>query len=241
MEKVKLYDTTLRDGMQAEGVSFSLQDKLAIATCLDDLGLDYIEGGYAASNPKEMQFFSEAAKLGLKNSYYDFSCSGWRFIVLDGMDISTHGWPEENENYRRAKAYLEANPDAASYNGAISEAQITWLRERLKCSGQAGEKVIVFCHHPVFEKASQKSLLLWNHRDIVALLEKYPCVAAYVSGHDHSGGYAFHGGIHYITLQGMVESPASGNAYGILDVYKDRIVLNGVGTVENAVFELEAQ
>ncbi|UCC96392.1 MAG: citramalate synthase, partial [Phycisphaerales bacterium] len=68
MERIKTYDTTLRDGMQAEGVSFSLEDKLAIARCLDELGLDYIEGGYAASNPKEMQFFEEAAKLGLKNS-----------------------------------------------------------------------------------------------------------------------------------------------------------------------------
>ena len=68
VEKIKLYDTTLRDGMQAEGVSFSLEDKLAIARCLDDLGLDYIEGGYAASNPKEMQFFHEAARLHLKKS-----------------------------------------------------------------------------------------------------------------------------------------------------------------------------
>ncbi len=68
MEKIKLYDTTLRDGMQAEGVSFSLEDKLAIARCLDELGLDYIEGGYAASNLKEILFFREAAKLGLKNS-----------------------------------------------------------------------------------------------------------------------------------------------------------------------------
>jgi len=68
MEKIKLYDTTLRDGMQAEGVSFSLEDKLSIATCLDELGLDYIEGGFAASNPKEMQFFKEAARLGLKTS-----------------------------------------------------------------------------------------------------------------------------------------------------------------------------
>jgi 2-isopropylmalate synthase len=68
MEEIKLYDTILRDGMQAEGVSFSLEDKLAIARCLDELGLDYIEGGYAASNPKEMEFFREAAKLGLKNS-----------------------------------------------------------------------------------------------------------------------------------------------------------------------------
>lgn len=68
MEKIKLYDTTLRDGMQAEGVSFSLEDKLSIAKCLDEFGLDYIEGGYSASNPKEMQFFAEVKKLSLKNS-----------------------------------------------------------------------------------------------------------------------------------------------------------------------------
>lgn len=54
--------------MQAEGVSFSLEDKLAIARCLDELGVDYIEGGYAASNPKEGQFFQEISQLSLKNS-----------------------------------------------------------------------------------------------------------------------------------------------------------------------------
>jgi 2-isopropylmalate synthase len=54
--------------MQAEGVSFSLEDKLAIAKCLDEFGVEYIEGGYAASNPKEMQFFTEIAGRGLKNS-----------------------------------------------------------------------------------------------------------------------------------------------------------------------------
>ena len=65
---IETYDTTLRDGMQAEGVSFSLEDKLAITRCLDDLGLKYIEGGYAASNPKERQFFQDALGLGLKNA-----------------------------------------------------------------------------------------------------------------------------------------------------------------------------
>ena len=67
-KRIKLFDTTLRDGMQAEGVSFSLEDKLSIARSLDKLGIDYIEGGYAASNEKEMHFFKEAAKLKLKKS-----------------------------------------------------------------------------------------------------------------------------------------------------------------------------
>jgi 2-isopropylmalate synthase len=67
METIKIYDTTLRDGMQTEGVSFSLEDKLAIARHLDELGVDYVEGGYPASGPKEAQFFAEVAKLGLRN------------------------------------------------------------------------------------------------------------------------------------------------------------------------------
>jgi 2-isopropylmalate synthase len=68
MNRIELFDTTLRDGMQAEGVSFSLEDKLAIASCLDALGVDYIEGGYAASNPKERQFFEDVHARGLKHA-----------------------------------------------------------------------------------------------------------------------------------------------------------------------------
>ena len=68
MSRIAVYDTTLRDGMQAEGVSFSLEDKLAIAKRLDELGVDYIEGGYAASNQKEMQFFQAVSDLGLGHS-----------------------------------------------------------------------------------------------------------------------------------------------------------------------------
>ncbi|MEN6383739.1 MAG: citramalate synthase [Phycisphaerales bacterium] len=68
MERIRIYDTTLRDGMQAEGVSFSLDDKLAIAKRLDSLDFDYIEGGYASSNDKEMQFFQGIGQLSLTHS-----------------------------------------------------------------------------------------------------------------------------------------------------------------------------
>jgi len=67
-EKIIIYDTTLRDGSQAEGISFSLQDKLGIAMKLDDLGVDYIEGGYPLSNPKDKSFFKEIRNLTLKNA-----------------------------------------------------------------------------------------------------------------------------------------------------------------------------
>ena len=59
MKKITIYDTTLRDGMQGEGVNFSLQDKLDIARRLDDLGVDFLEAGYPVSNPKDEQVFQE--------------------------------------------------------------------------------------------------------------------------------------------------------------------------------------
>ncbi|MEM5787684.1 MAG: citramalate synthase, partial [Syntrophobacteraceae bacterium] len=66
--EVKIYDTTLRDGAQAEDFSFSAVDKVRIALKLDDLGIHYIEGGWPGSNPKDAEFFREIRKYELKNS-----------------------------------------------------------------------------------------------------------------------------------------------------------------------------
>ncbi len=68
MQKVYLFDTTLRDGSQAEGISFTVKDKLKIVKLLDDFGIHYIEGGWPGSNPKDVQFFKEVKNLNLKNS-----------------------------------------------------------------------------------------------------------------------------------------------------------------------------
>jgi 2-isopropylmalate synthase len=66
--RIQTFDTTLRDGTQAEAVSFSVDDKLLIAQKLDDLGIDYIEGGWPGSNPKDREFFARARDLKLKHA-----------------------------------------------------------------------------------------------------------------------------------------------------------------------------
>lgn len=68
MRTIEIYDTTLRDGSQGEGVNFSLEDKLAIARRLDEAGVDFVEGGYPLSNPKDAQFFTRARALGLRHA-----------------------------------------------------------------------------------------------------------------------------------------------------------------------------
>jgi 2-isopropylmalate synthase len=65
---VKIYDTTLRDGTQGEGISFSVTDKLLITEKLDQFGVDYIEGGFPGSNPRDITYFAEAKKLKLKHA-----------------------------------------------------------------------------------------------------------------------------------------------------------------------------
>ena len=62
---VEIYDTTLRDGSQGEGINFSVMDKLRIAEKLDDFGVHYIEGGWPGSNPKDIEFFAEAKRRKL--------------------------------------------------------------------------------------------------------------------------------------------------------------------------------
>ena len=66
--RIEIYDTTLRDGTQGEGFNLSLQDKLLIAQKLDELGVDYIEGGFPLSNPKDVAFFREVGELGLRHA-----------------------------------------------------------------------------------------------------------------------------------------------------------------------------
>lgn len=68
MPRIQMYDTTLRDGSQGEGVNFSLQDKLLITQKLDSLGFDYIEGGYPLSNPKDAEYFQRVRDLPLSNA-----------------------------------------------------------------------------------------------------------------------------------------------------------------------------
>jgi len=68
MAMIEIYDTTLRDGAQAEGISFSVEDKVKIARRLDRLGFHFVEGGWPASNPKDMEFFQRMQKEPLANA-----------------------------------------------------------------------------------------------------------------------------------------------------------------------------
>ncbi len=67
-KRIDIYDTTLRDGTQGEGVNFTVRDKLAVTERLDDLGVRYIEGGWPGSNPRDAEYFKAVRSLSLRNA-----------------------------------------------------------------------------------------------------------------------------------------------------------------------------
>ncbi len=90
MSEVKIYDTTLRDGSQGEGISYSVMDKIRIAQELDKLGIHYIEGGWPGSNPKDMEFFLEMSRKQLRNSK----------LVAFGSTRRPHSKAKEDQNLK---------------------------------------------------------------------------------------------------------------------------------------------
>src|ERR1039458_9658051 len=102
--KISTFDTTLRDGTQGESVSFSVEDKLLITQKLDELGIDYIEGGWPGSNPKDKEFFRAAAGLKLKHA---------RLTAFGSTRFAKH----RGEKARTVAAVVEAGPPAVSIFG----------------------------------------------------------------------------------------------------------------------------
>ena len=164
-------------------------------------------------------------RMGMKSKYYDFSIEDWRFIVLDGNDVSFHAYPKDSSEYREAEVYYRENKiRSPRWNGAVGEKQLTWMKEVLKAAEKKGEKVVLYCHFPVYPADPHN---LWNAKEVISILETFSCVKAYINGHNHKGKYGQKNGIHYLTLKGMVETES--NAYSIIGIFQDRIKVIGYG------------
>jgi calcineurin-like phosphoesterase family protein len=167
--------------------------------------------------------------LKLRSRYYDFVVKENRFIILDGNDISFHAYPKETEAYKDAVFYYRKNDiDSPKWNGAIGKKQLAWLRSLLDKANNTNEKVILMCHFPVYPEDEHN---LWNAPEIINLIESYPCVKAYLSGHNHQGSYTLKGGIYYLNFKGMVETDRT--SYSQIQVYADSLKVIGFGREEN--------
>ncbi len=126
MSLIRLYDTTLRDGTQAEEISFLVVDKVRIAQKLDELGIHYIEGGWPGSNPKDIAFFKEIKKVALSRAK----------IAAFGSTRRAKTTPEKDNNLR---TLIQAEPDVVTIFGK------TWdfhVREALRISDEENLELI---------------------------------------------------------------------------------------------------
>ncbi len=167
-------------------------------------------------------------RMGLTENYYHFDDKGWRFIFLDGNQISLHAYPQDSDEYKAALDYHAKFENAPTWNGALGSEQLEWLDRTLTDAPNA----IIFCHYPVYP-ANQHNL--WDADELIAVLESHQSVKAYISGHNHRGNYGEMAGIHYLTMKGMVEM--GGNAYSLLRIYGDALLISGTGRERDRLLE----
>ncbi len=144
--RVAIYDTTLRDGTQREGISLSVADKLKVTRLLDDLGVSYIEGGWPGSNPKDAAYFEAVRELPLRHAK----------VAAFGSTCRKGARPEEDENIR---ALVEAHTPVVTVVGKTSmlhvrdvlqttpEENLRMIRESVAYLKSLGKEVIYDAEH----------------------------------------------------------------------------------------------
>ena len=144
--KIQIYDTTLRDGAQGEGISFSVQDKLRIAQKLDKLGVAYIEGGWPGSNPRDAEFFAAASRMD------------WQFAKLTAFGSTRRAGLAAEQDENLQKLIAAGTPAVAIFGKTwllhvdhvlktTPEENLAMIRESCAFLAQQGREVIFDAEH----------------------------------------------------------------------------------------------
>ena len=166
------------------------------------------------------EFTSEQQEI-VKNNQNDFYAN-----IRDQLSKKSKGFIKTYEVLKEEKS--------GDIMKVTVKAQV--FESKLKAATKAKERVMLFCHFPVHPANVHN---LWNHSAITELLAKYPCVTAYLNGHNHAGNYGEKNGIHYLSLKGMVDTEK--NSYSVMEVHADRLILKGFGRQENREMKLSAR
>ncbi|MBR4751048.1 MAG: metallophosphoesterase [Thermoguttaceae bacterium] len=202
---------------------------------------------FLVADEKKPQLYTD---FGLeKPGYYDFvvddpddDSNVWRFVVLNGNEISLYAaeTPEE-----RKKAEEERNrwklPNgglSADWNGAVSPRQLQWLENRLELATKQNEKALVCSHFPLFANSGdgtdsqddgvyyfERGWSVWNGKQILDVVDKYPCVKGYLAGHLHEGSYGVRKNVAHVTFKGIVQTVP--NCYAFVNLTSDSIIVEG--------------
>ncbi len=186
--------------------------------------MHFVLGNHEFAVPEEKKLLLPL-RLGMPGRYYSFAHKGWLFVVLDGNDLSTYGWPAGSaEDLASRKIHAEKYPDAPTWDGGIGPAQLLWLEQTLTQADSKGEKVALLCHFPI---APENQHNLWNAGDVISQITPHASVKVWLNGHNHDGNYGVISGIHCLNLKGMLDTEQT--SYAVLSFYADRIAVKGYG------------
>jgi 3',5'-cyclic AMP phosphodiesterase CpdA len=170
-------------------------------------------------------------RLGMERRYYSITQGGFCFAMLDTNDVSVYAHPLKSKE--TAEAFAQLNEYAATgllhaqtWNGAVGATQIKWLEDTCKKAAEAGQKVILFAHHPIYPFPNNHNE--WNSDALLQLVNRHRNIVAWINGHNHAGAFALRDGVPFITLKGMVETRDT-NAFATAQFLPDRLQIIGKG------------
>lgn len=171
---------------------------------------------------------------GSKKGYYSVVKMNYRFVFLNGNDVSTYA-SADKAKIKEAKDYLEklknkGEINAIEWNGGIGDEQCQWIISQLKEASVSSERVVFLCHFPV---APENIHNLLNYKYVRSLLPKDGNIA-WLSGHNHEGNYEQADNNHFVTFKGMVETKRT-NSFAIVDVYSNKLIIRGYGRENSRV------
>ncbi len=167
------------------------------------------------------------SKLDIKNRYYSIKENGWRFIILDGNDLSFFGALSQKKKLQTDSIFnllKDKNlPYLKKWNGALSNKQLSWVKSELEEATLQNEKVGFYCHFPIFPIDQHN---IWNREQFLTLINPYKNVKFFFNGHNHAGAYELVNNVHYLTFKGMVDTENT-SAFAKVNFGKDTITVEG--------------
>ncbi|WP_105405130.1 metallophosphoesterase [Neorhizobium sp. T7_12] len=178
-------------------------------------------------------------RLGMPAAWHDFARGGFRFVVIDGNEISLFSTPEGHPRHTLAQRRLETllaegAINAKEWNGGIGDVQFAWLEAVLERASAADEKVVVMGHYPLYPENEHN---LWGAKRLTDLFARSGNVIAYLNGHNHVGNLGRAGNTWYVNFKGMVDTQTE-NTFAVIEIFADRIEIIGHGREESRTLAL---
>mmetsp|Transcript_22807 Transcript_22807/g.65770 ORF Transcript_22807/g.65770 Transcript_22807/m.65770 type:complete len:321 (-) Transcript_22807:389-1351(-) len=228
-------------GVRGEASSNMMGALKVFDTCKAPTRIDVIGNHDLINFPRDQLHRSGLCCFASTGNLYRFERlgDGWDAVVLYDYDIGVVGLNRADKAFQEAEQILhtrnrniklhrddwyanlpEADHRFTPVNGAVSDTQLCWLDSALRKSAEAGNKVLVFTHTPIFAGAAKQKALMWNCEEVLEVLHKHrDTVVAVFAGHNQDGGYARDSaGIHHITL-GAVFTSKDKECCAILECY----------------------